>query len=676
MPVTADACAGKLWRAPDDFGFARAVGLVPLVAAELPAAQAEFPILLERGPSGLGLVAITLAKGHDSRFVDRSGAWRARYTPFLLRYYPFARAGEEAGGGLVVYCDPQVCGSAVDGDWFYDDEGVRNPVLDQIEEDLARFAAARADTAAALRALDEAGVLEPFDPARYAADLRVEGGELLQVDEARLKSLPAEAFMALRDADAIPVAYCHLLSLQHLAKLQEKHAEEPVWRGAAPDPEKGIESIVRSVEQLIEERNPYSAASIVRRARKRYKDSAELGVLEASLLSMAGKDDLAQRVFTRLAEEERLDERGQRAWVAAFLRADRIPEAQNLMAAIVPPTEAVAQQTPAEARAWSALHLELAARQGQSDPDLVTLAQRLVAIEPRKAMHHVNLAALTRDSQEARLHTQQALALGGEDPDVIYRCVTELGVADPAHWLWRACAVRPLTLSSAKAYRELRKLLPETHKPLHERIVKIWSRYSEEELKVTFGDYGLPYQAFEPLLLPGSRPTLPRLEAYGLREHAPKGARALDIGCNHGFLLLGLQDHLSQGEGFDISKACVEIGNAVAEHIEAPHIALRHKTYEQFLETEPEPFDLVIACAVHRWIGAPLEQLDTVLRRVVKPGGLVLIESQGQRSPKRLEPGFHEKIDALIARGLGKVHDGTLCDDGINARAFYLLRMT
>lgn len=685
IPVTPETCAGHSWGIPQDFRFASGIATVPLVAAELPAAQAEFPIVIKRADWGLSLLAIIAAEDRRSPFVDPKHAWRARYTPFLLRFYPFLCDGSHSSGaGLAIYADPDVFSPSPDGHWFYNDDGIRNPVLDQIEEDLGRFASASADTAAALQALDDAGVLEPFDPQRYVADLKIPASDLLQINEERLKALPASIFVALRDADAIPVAYCHLLSLQHLGKLFEDPKQVPQLAPNAAAPtndvnfkkKEEIAAFDEAVKKLIAERNPYGAASLQRHVERKHRNEATVYRVKAHLFSLMGRHETATRMFAMLDEEGQLDAQGQRDQVAALLRSDSITEAHARAEKHAPViAKPVRELTDAE-RAWAPLLLELAAKQGLHDDDRLALARELAALEPETASHHVNVAALTRDPQEVKHHLSQALRLGGDDPDLIYRCVTEIGVEDPAAWLWRACDVRPLTIGSTRAYGALQRLLPESLKVLHERIRTVWSGYSKEELKISFGDYGLPYQAFEPLRLAGSRPTLPRLATYGLREHVPSGARALDIGCNNGYLLLGLADHLASGEGFDISKACIEIGGAVAEHLQADHIRLQHNTYEAFLATNPEPFDLVIACAVHRWIGAPLEQLDTVLRRVVKPGGLVLIESQGQRSPKRLEPGFHEKIDALIARGLGKVHDGTLCDDGINARAFYLLRMT
>lgn len=130
-----------------------------------------------------------------------------------------------------------------------------------------------------------------------------------------------------------------------------------------------------------------------------------------------------------------------------------------------------------------------------------------------------------------------------------------------------------------------------------------------------------------------------------------------------------------QGEGFDISRSCVEIGREVGASMGADHIELRQQTFEEFLRTSAGSFDLVIACAVHRWIKMPLERFGETLKALSRPGGLVLVESQGQRSPHHIEPNFESKIKTLCMAGFERVHDGTLCDDGINKRGFVLLRV-
>lgn len=245
--------------------------------------------------------------------------------------------------------------------------------------------------------------------------------------------------------------------------------------------------------------------------------------------------------------------------------------------------------------------------------------------------------------------------------------------------LWQACATYPYSLHTVAAYARLRKALGQSlhaeHQRLavlHAKVQEIWRGYQGEQLQFSFGDFGLPYQGFEPLMLPGTRSARARLEHYGLEDVLPEGATALDIGCNHGFLLLGLAENLSRGEGFDISKACVDVGNAVAAHLGHTHIQLHHKAFDDFVGKQT--YDLVIACAVHQWIGKPLEDFGDALAALCKPGGVVLLESQGARDLHRTEPGFADNATAISSAGFSVLRKGSLCDDSLNYREFWLLK--
>lgn len=70
----------------------------------------------------------------------------------------------------------------------------------------------------------------------------------------------------------------------------------------------------------------------------------------------------------------------------------------------------------------------------------------------------------------------------------------------------------------------------------------------------------------------------------------------------------------------------------------------------------------------------PLEQFGQTLTGLTRPGGLVLIESQGRRDPAKIEEDFPEKLQVVIRTGFEVVHHGSICDDGINKRGYALLK--
>jgi tetratricopeptide (TPR) repeat protein len=296
-------------------------------------------------------------------------------------------------------------------------------------------------------------------------------------------------------------------------------------------------------------------------------------------------------------------------------------------------------------------------------------------------------ARLSRHEKAVALYTQAITALNERNPPLKTEWLIERSsthetikeIDNACNDVAEAFSLRPYSVHTKKAYQHFVQLLPQSQAqtlrqlaPLHSTIHNIWQGYKDEALTHVFGDYDLPYQAFEPLLLPGSRPSMARLRTYQLERYLPENARALDIGCNHGFLLLGLAPQLAYGYGFDISQACVDVGRAVADHLGIHHVELKRQEFEGFVCDEP--FDLVIACAVHRWIGMPIEAFGEQLHRFCRRGGIVLLESQGIRSTQHTEPDFAAKAERIASAGFAVVDKGSLCDDKLNYREYWILQ--
>ncbi|MDR5887794.1 class I SAM-dependent methyltransferase [Vreelandella janggokensis] len=301
------------------------------------------------------------------------------------------------------------------------------------------------------------------------------------------------------------------------------------------------------------------------------------------------------------------------------------------------------------------------------------------------------LLALTTEEDERSealaLYLQAFDKLGGQQGARRTRLFVGLGLAQRAlgntqaaiDAFWQGCATYPHSLETVNAYTQLRETLGQSKEAshqalaqLHQQIYSLWQHYPDKGLAHCFNDFGLPYQALEPLLLPGSRPTMARIEAYGLKDWLPDNATALDIGCNHGYLLLGLADALIKGVGIDTSETCVSIGNAVAQHLGHSHIQLHQGSFAQW--QTGETFDLIIASDVHPWMELPKEDIGERLYALCKPGGVVLFESAGSRDPHRPEGGIEDSATAVASAGFTTQNDGSQCDDGQSQRRFWLLK--
>ncbi|MEQ8735727.1 MAG: sulfotransferase [Rhodospirillaceae bacterium] len=242
---------------------------------------------------------------------------------------------------------------------------------------------------------------------------------------------------------------------------------------------------------------------------------------------------------------------------------------------------------------------------------------------------------------------------------------------------WRAVSCRPFThhvRHHAEALQQTLQASPQhtdlAH--LHQEIAKLWAAYRETP-NMRFGDFGLPYQSFTPAYIAGSRDTDVRAAAYDL-EHLTSGRRVLDLGANSGFLTLEAAKFARQTIGVEHAQALVDIGSRVRQFMNLDTCQFLCGDAATF--TADEPFDVVIATAVHGWLDLPVPNLARHLAHLTAPGGAVLFESQGQRSTSKIEPGFDATVKAIAQGGFTVERDGTLCDDAVNLRAFVVLRKT
>ena len=146
----------------------------------------------------------------------------------------------------------------------------------------------------------------------------------------------------------------------------------------------------------------------------------------------------------------------------------------------------------------------------------------------------------------------------------------------------------------------------------------------------------------------------------------------LDLGCNVGFLTLEAAKTAKHCVGLEQHADLIAIANRVRSYLGVSNctfIAGDAATYRN-----ESPFDLVIAAALHGWLGLPLSELGKRLFNLTAPHGAVLFESQGRRSTTGVEEAFPEKVSAVAAAGFAVEREGQVCDDRVNLRAFAVLR--
>jgi hypothetical protein len=143
-------------------------------------------------------------------------------------------------------CQNRRCKFAADGS----PSAAVKPILDTLSEMERNLKA----TQRAVAALADAGVIEPWPITLKAGQTEQAIGGLHRIDEAKLNALDDDAFLKLRRAAALPLAYMQLLSkgqlatLEYLAKLQAQLAQTQLARTAIANLPESIDSLFGMAE--------------------------------------------------------------------------------------------------------------------------------------------------------------------------------------------------------------------------------------------------------------------------------------------------------------------------------------------------------------------------------------------------------------------------------------------
>ncbi|WP_106753403.1 SapC family protein [Pannonibacter carbonis] len=222
--ISRDRHGAKAWVRRQGFDFAAADSVQPLVGAELPKAVLHYPIALLPEGEAFGLYALTGLEPGRNLFLTRDGRWIVPYTPAAIRAYPFRLATLD--DARQVLCFDEDSGQLVDADEypaalpFFGEDNGPHPEVGRILEFLMETDRSQQRTRRALSALQEKGVIAPWEA---VVETKEKGRQavsgLYRIDEAALNALPAADFEELRQAGALVIAYTQMLSMQHLANL-------------------------------------------------------------------------------------------------------------------------------------------------------------------------------------------------------------------------------------------------------------------------------------------------------------------------------------------------------------------------------------------------------------------------------------------------------------------------
>lgn len=225
-PITRDHHGTRFWHRSSNYIFAAQDAITALVAQELPRAMLHLPIGFIELNGTYSPVAVAGLVTGTNLFVAPDGTWLAGYIPAVHRGYPFALANTDSGQRVLCIDENSGLVSDTDGEAFFNEDGTPAQAVQEVLNFLTQISANHETTVQCCAALQKHGLIQP-----WSIQLQTEEGKrviegLYCIDEARLNALPGDALIELRDAGALVVAYCQLLSMQHLpalGKLAEAH---------------------------------------------------------------------------------------------------------------------------------------------------------------------------------------------------------------------------------------------------------------------------------------------------------------------------------------------------------------------------------------------------------------------------------------------------------------------
>lgn len=244
VAVSRDRHAGKRWKRFVSYDFARQTPLIPLVFSELSKAAMSLPLAFVRQGENLVLAALMGFSPTQNLLVAPDGRWLGRYVPSLLRSHPFSMV--KTDGDTLMLCIDEASGLVTDepeGEPFFAADGEPAEELGRILAFLQQIERNRLATGAASAALARHELIRPWtiNLKGDAGERQIEG--IFQVDETAFNQLSDEAFLDLRRASALPLAYCQMLSMQHIELLSE-------FAKAPPKPPASLHS-VRPVSNFV-----------------------------------------------------------------------------------------------------------------------------------------------------------------------------------------------------------------------------------------------------------------------------------------------------------------------------------------------------------------------------------------------------------------------------------------
>lgn len=226
------------WKRFTSYEFAAADAVAPLVVQELRRACLSLPVSFLKTDDGFRLVLVQGLQPGKNLLVGPDGRWLANYIPAAYRSYPFVLGKSEDGRRVLCVREGSGLVGEAEGEPFFDESGEPTQAIKDVLSFIEQVSANAQVTAELCALLAKYELIQPWNVHVKSGrgDVKLEG--LYRIDETALNALPADTLAAIRDGGAMPMAYCQLLSMQHLSQLGRLAAHQEAVQ-AMMQPETG-----------------------------------------------------------------------------------------------------------------------------------------------------------------------------------------------------------------------------------------------------------------------------------------------------------------------------------------------------------------------------------------------------------------------------------------------------
>ena len=227
VPVSSDTHRDWSVKLADQYGFAKSLNSVPLLAAEFIAAARDYTIVFASSDGSVFPAVLLGFEDGKNLCVAEDGTWVAGYVPAFLRRYPFVFAedvqGEEGKFTLCIDEEYQGLNREGRGERLFDSEGNRTQFLQTMLTFVTQFQAQFQRTKMFCDRLNKLGLLETAQARFTTADGRTGtlGGFMTIVRE-RLMAIPEADLKEMFATDELEMCFAHLHSLQNVNRLGSK----------------------------------------------------------------------------------------------------------------------------------------------------------------------------------------------------------------------------------------------------------------------------------------------------------------------------------------------------------------------------------------------------------------------------------------------------------------------